>query len=138
MRGELTSTVGSIFMEWYGANRFGKARGPWLKLCLANPRDMGTTEDAGLVCAGGGFCGVSCAQAGEKGPPARVIARVIANSGRANSLDPDTAGVLRSDVIALLYPQDLFSPRHKDEYADGLKSVKRSQNGICFTDVRQF
>src|SRR5881397_3332483 len=71
------------------------------------------------------------------GPPTSVTARITANSGRANSTDPDTAGVLRNEVIALLTL--MISPsRDFSLYLEGLNSVKRSQHGICFNEVRLF
>src|SRR5207253_2100639 len=75
---------------------------------------MGVFTALGAACgagAGGGFCGAACAYAGEAGPPTSVAARISAISGRANSVAPDAARVLRSEVIALLTlvipPRDL-------------------------------
>src|SRR6266568_8496288 len=71
------------------------------------------------------------------GPPTSAIARITANSGRANSVDPDTAGVLRSEVITLLTLM-VSPPRKLNLYLDSLNSVKRSPHGICFTKFGYF
>ena len=48
--------------------------------------ETGSMSVAGLAGAAGGFCGASCAKAGETGPTTSVAVSMAANSGRAYSV----------------------------------------------------
>src|SRR5712664_1852870 len=119
IRGELARPGSPILIGEKGSKIFGKARGAWLELYFAEPREMGTAVVAGLAGAACEFCGVSCPKAGEIGPPTSVTAKMVANSGRADS------------VFIVLLTLEIMSPRGLNLIL--LISVKRLQNGICFT-----